>query len=246
MNGSPIPTPWELYAVAPYQYPLVDLQPVVRIPVVGPEPFNTLVVVRGRIFTTRYAYADGKLTRWSAAVGTNFSLIGFDPRVPPPFQHSTTAALQMIQSSDDTMFVTAVDEVSGRFDDRGVWTITANLGDLWDNVIASAYATISSWVLCYEPPPPDAPRRPWRLEALLPPPRQWTLARAEAPRSEAGIEFERLLRRSQRRRAPRHGSSTGDADAGGRPCSAKTPMTLSDPCGADLPTVTTPKSAESQ
>ena len=82
------------YLVAPYQFPLWEQQPVLRIPVVGPWPFNTLVVVKCRFGVTANRYSDGKLLRRKIVVPTNFSLIGFDPRVPPPSQHSTSATLR--------------------------------------------------------------------------------------------------------------------------------------------------------
>lgn len=147
------PNPLELYAIAEYQYPLVDEQPVVRIPIVGPEPFNTLVVVRGQVGITNWRYADGKLQRRKISVGTNFHLVGFDPRVPALAKHSTSAAIQMLQSSDDTSFVSAIDAVDdGFFDEVGRWTVVVRVADLWDNTVSASMAYISSWVLCYEPP----------------------------------------------------------------------------------------------
>ena len=65
----------------PYPYPLFETQPIVRIPVAGPRPFNTVVVVRARVGLTHFGVAYEKRRRYRWAVGTPFQLIGFDPRV---------------------------------------------------------------------------------------------------------------------------------------------------------------------
>lgn len=163
MNG--YGSPWDWFALLPYQFPLVETFPVVRIPVAGPAPFNTLVVVRTRFSVIgQFGYADGEISRYTVRVGTGFRLIGHDPRVKPAFDHSTTAALQMIQSSDDTEFLVAVDTVTGEFADDGTWLLTVQIADAFNNVLAACNAYASSWVLCYEPPidpaaHPGAPRQ---------------------------------------------------------------------------------------
>ena len=201
-NGfpTPFPTPMEAYAALPYQYPLIDLQPVVRIPVVGPEPFNTLVVVRGQVHTTTYGVAAGKLHRHKVVVPTNFRLVGFDPRVQSPFEHSTTAAINMIQATDDSAFVSAVDEVGGFFDDQGTWVIIANVADLWDSVYAGSTAYVSSWVLCNEPPLPEGTHRSLIVSKFVPG-QHWIVEWQSAATSETDKQFERFLKITQRRRA---------------------------------------------
>jgi hypothetical protein len=197
-NG--VPTPWEIYSILPYQFPLIDFQPVVRIPVVGPEPFNTLVVVRGQVPTTSYRHADDTLQRRKLAVGTNFSLIGFDPRVPPPSQHSTTAALQMMQASDDSAFVIAVDGIdAGFFDDSGRWTLVVRVADLFDEVYAASNAYISSWVLCYEPPPPERPHGREPPIRIAPGARYSVIEQGMADTSQVGVHLQRFIRARQRR-----------------------------------------------
>ena len=63
----------------------------------------------------------------------------------------------MMQADDDTAFVVALDTVDGQFDDHGNWILTCETADLWDGVFATSFAYLSSWVLCYEPPPPEPP-----------------------------------------------------------------------------------------
>jgi hypothetical protein len=107
----------------------------------------------------------------------------------------------MIQTSDDSAFVTAVDYVDGFFDDRGNWVIVAHVADLWDSVVAASSAYLSSWVLCFEPPPNPALPHGGILKGMIGPPGSWTIERLSSSSSPSGIEFERLLKRSARRRA---------------------------------------------
>ena len=148
------------YAKAPYQWPLAEILPVVRIPIAGPEPFNTLVVVRTQVsIIDQLRPADGRTHGARLPYGTAFSLVGFDPRIQPAFDYSTAVSIQMFQASDDTTFICAVDTVSGAFDENGRWTVTVDVVSEFDGVIAAANAYVSSWVLCYEPPI-DLPRTP--------------------------------------------------------------------------------------
>ncbi len=202
-NGSPYPTPLEAYSALPYHFPLFEQQPVVRIPVAGPDPFNTLVVVRGSVSTGEYRWADDKLHRYRYTVMTNFQLIGFDPRVSPPFKHSTTAAIQMMQADDDTAFVVAVDQVVDcLFDDHGHWTFVFDVGSLWDQVYAASAAYFSSWVLCYEPPPnpnlPHSGRRKFRNYGIPLP--YLKINRTFSTLSDADRKFDTYLKKAKRRK----------------------------------------------
>lgn len=144
---------WDWYDKAPYQFPLAEIFPVVRIPVAGPEPFNTLAVVRCQVTAIgRTHVSDGQTRRYRLSYGTAFTLAGFDPRIKPASQHSSAVTLQMIQASDDTTFIVAVDTVDGAFDENGRWTVTVDVADEFDGVIAFAHGVVSSWVLCHEPP----------------------------------------------------------------------------------------------
>jgi hypothetical protein len=218
-NG--IPLPWEGYAALPYHYPLVDQQPVVRIPVIGPEPFNTLVVVRGRFSLTDYRKSDGKLHQFKWALPTNFSLIGFDPRVPPPSRHSTTVTLQMLQVSGDTNFAAAADAVDqGYFDDTGRWTVVVRVASEADQVYAAWMAYLSSWVLCFEPPPnPDLPRDAGRrASAPLSHTTRAQLLEMDVPDpTEAGRHLEEYVKKSQRQRLKQREAYSALQSDGQRP-----------------------------
>ena len=202
--SSPYPTPFEVYNRLPYRYPLIDFQETVRIPVAGPAPFNTLAIVRGRVPTQAYAPADDVLHRYQHTVATSFTLKDYDPSVPPPFQHSTVAALQLMEADDDTSFVVAIDEVvAGFFGYMGNWTLVFNVAAQWDNVDNASAAYFSSWVLCYEPP--SDPKRPHgtrpEFENYGMPPNIFTVEREAAPASPADRQLERFLRHYRRRRA---------------------------------------------
>jgi hypothetical protein len=198
-----VPTPEEAWAALPYRPPLENL-PIVRIDVAGPEPFNTLVVVRAGVWITERGWADGKLRFYRTPVPTDFTLIGFDPRVEPPVEHSTTVGLHLAETNDDTGFVVAADAADGAFDQQGRWVVTVDWANCWDQVYATARAYISSWVLCWEPP---KPRRPWDgASPKVPFGKPWarlTETDVDVTRLDAGVA--RLARSMAARRRERAG-----------------------------------------
>jgi hypothetical protein len=161
------------YSVLKYKFPLNEQHAVVRIPVAGPEPFNTLAVVRAHLGLGQFGWASGTLdTQDRGPVSTSFVLAGQnDPRREPASQHSTTAFLnhQQLDAGDAwspdglSPFVNAFNAVlDGRFVFNGAgwqWSLWWNDGTLADNVLASASVYVSSWVLCWEPPEDDYPSR---------------------------------------------------------------------------------------
>ncbi|MFJ9153726.1 hypothetical protein ACIRP7_38115, partial [Streptomyces sp. NPDC102270] len=165
--NSPLPTFFDIYPKLPYQYPLADWQPIVRIPVAGPAPFNTLAVVRTQAWISAWGVSDGVLRRRSNTIGTGLVLANYDPKRPEQQHviHSSAATVHMMQitpeqeifADDNTAFHIAVDAIvtDSTIDQAtGRWTITVEVADRWIQVYAGAYAEISSWVLCFEPPDP--------------------------------------------------------------------------------------------
>jgi hypothetical protein len=158
------PTPGEIYAILPYQYPLDDQQPVLRIPVQGPAPFNTLAVVRAQVPVTGYRVSDGVLKRRTFTIPTKLVHRDFKPADPETVfdvAHSSTATLHMMQISDEvgfptddgnTKFQLAVDLVhpESRFDETGHWSVTIDVADQLTDVYSAVIAEISSWVLLNE------------------------------------------------------------------------------------------------
>ena len=159
------PTPAEIYSISPYQYPLGETYPVVRIPVAGPDEFNTLAVTRGVVPLTTYAPATGKLNRFRRSVSTPLVLRGYDQLDPrnANVPHSTTLSIQLTEvwgtpwtEDGGSAFVIAGDRiVRGFFDDVGRWTLEVDTADALDSAYGYAQAYVSSWVLCWEPPLPE-------------------------------------------------------------------------------------------
>ena len=113
-----------------------ELQPVLRSAVPGPEPFNSLVLVRGTL------PAGAVATDGTFAIRTNFVLAGFDPASPPAFKHSSTAALRQPGAAE----IDAIDH--GFFDDSGRWMLLVR----GDSLRRHGAVELTSWVMCREPP----------------------------------------------------------------------------------------------
>ena len=166
--SSPYPTPWDIYnlGLIPYKYPLIDEQPVVRIPVAGPAPYNTLAVLRTKAVITPYSVSSGDIDRQTLSMPTALYLAEYDKNRPEQQHvvHSSSATIYIMQISkesdfitddDNTTFLIAADEVQSEstIDDDGRWVVTVNVAESFWQVYAMASVEVSSWVLCYEPPP---------------------------------------------------------------------------------------------
>ncbi|MFE0759325.1 hypothetical protein ACFW16_35555 [Inquilinus sp. NPDC058860] len=122
-----------------------ELQPALRSTVPGPEPFNALVLVRGTL------PAGAMETGGTFAVPTNFTLAGFDPADPPPFKHSSTAALRRPGAPDAE--IEAIDH--GFFDDAGRWVLLVR----GESLRRRGAVELTSWVMCREPAAGEADGR---------------------------------------------------------------------------------------
>jgi hypothetical protein len=125
---------------------------VVRIPIAGPKPYNTLVAVRETISTGLTTPADGNLHRTPGVFTTSFHLKDYDPTADVPYEHSTTAVIYHLSLEDDTSFLAAYDALDAAFDDSGQWIVTVDTAAYSDGEAIGSYAAVSSWILCYEPP----------------------------------------------------------------------------------------------
>jgi hypothetical protein len=134
-----------------------DLSTVVRIPIAGPQPFNTLVAVHESGFATGIGHETknypGGWSRVTAQFETNFALVDFRP--PPhrtPFHHSTTAAIQLLHLSDDCTFHASIESVTAAFNPKGTWVVDLEaVTDIPGGNFIEMTGYISSWVLCNEP-----------------------------------------------------------------------------------------------
>jgi hypothetical protein len=149
------------------------LNDVIRIPISGPTPYNTLVYV-STASGSPIAGTAGQLSFASASVITPFKLQGFDPRVLPKFDHSTTAWLFEMGPNADSEFQFAVNSITGAgFDPNdGSFFVNLNVAILPPTPVAESCVElgqgfgvcwdffgvrISSYVLVYEPPPAQSP-----------------------------------------------------------------------------------------
>jgi hypothetical protein len=148
-------------------------QRVVRIPIAGPEPFNTLVVVRETV-------ASGPLWpygfhRSTPEYKTSFVLSGFQPGpdADNPCKHSTSLVMYHLDLGNDTSFLAAFDEVKeAGFDPSGTWVVRVQAAVSIDRSLIGSnwlrtFAQISSWVLCNEPRPQDTNDRDERFQQRL-------------------------------------------------------------------------------
>jgi hypothetical protein len=154
------------------------LPQVTRIPITGPAPFNTLVCVQSTSNGGPQDVKKNRTSRWAVTVPTTFRLAGFDQRVVPVFDHSTTAFISSLGPLEDSTWLYAVDEVTGAGFDQvdGSYFVNINVavlagdaasedcigfGDPQDGTyvqICSYFYTIQvvSFILCNEPRLPDS------------------------------------------------------------------------------------------
>ncbi len=155
------------------------LPQITRIPITGPAPFNTLVCVQTTSNGGSQDVKKNRTSRWSVTVPTTFRLAGFDQRVVPVFDHSTTAFISSIGPLEDSTWLYAVDEVTGAGFDQvdGSYFVNINVAVLAGDPasedciafgdpqqgnyveICSYFYTIQvvSYILCNEPRLPDTP-----------------------------------------------------------------------------------------
>lgn len=145
----------------------VFLPQVTRIPIKGPAPFNTLVCCTSGGVTTLLGAGAGFTTRGQVRSFSNFVLQGFDQRVKPTFQHSTSAWLAQIGPSEDDNWLYAIDSIADAgFDPiAGRFFVDVNLAVQFGHVPSQFQtglvefvfqAFVCSYVLVNEPPVPKS------------------------------------------------------------------------------------------
>jgi hypothetical protein len=147
----------------------IFLPQVTRIPITGPAPYNTLVCVSTESYLGPQELRDGVMSRFPIHIVTPFHLAGFDQRVPPVFDHSTTAWINSIGPIKDGNWVYAVDSVTGAgfTPTDGIYYIDLMAASSPDGTAPGTCMAfgegasicfyfikiqVTSWVLCYEPP----------------------------------------------------------------------------------------------
>lgn len=142
----------------------VFLPQVTRIPIAGPAPFNTLVCCTSGGLRSIPGAGAGFITRGQVRVVSSFVLQGFDQRVAPNFQHSTSGWLAQIGPSEDDDWLYAIDSIADAgFDPvTGTFFVDINLAVQYGQVPSQfltggleefIYAVcVCSYVLVNEPP----------------------------------------------------------------------------------------------
>lgn len=148
------------------------LPQVTRVPITGPAPYNTLVCVSAWTYMPlEHSVVPGNLySGYPVRVQTPFRLAGFDQRVAPPFDHTTTAWTSAVGPTADGHWMYQVDSVTGAGFDPADGTYYVDLkGSLYPadpvpdtcgGFVCLYYwvVRVTSFVLCYEPPIQEPPR----------------------------------------------------------------------------------------
>jgi hypothetical protein len=147
----------------------IFLPQVTRIPIAGPAPYNTLVIVSDSAFLDTHGnmYGTSSETFYgTVSVPTYFVLAGFDQRVPPQYMDTISVTVTATGASMDDDFLFAADAIAGSGFDPvgGGYYVNVNTAiRIPDNmipqtpIIAGGYLVgtrlqITSFVLVYEPP----------------------------------------------------------------------------------------------
>ena len=155
---------WQYYYDSlAYHFPLTDPQPVLRIPITGPAPYNTLAVLRTIAPLGPTQWATGDLRRTTFDIKTDLNLMGYRPDRPEQqtVHHSSSATIRMMQIAEgdgphlgdwNTTWVYAVDRVhpESKIDEDGNWIVTVDSASAIDGRLAVGSCEISSWVMFWE------------------------------------------------------------------------------------------------
>lgn len=184
-----IPTPAEAYNALPYHYDQDHDHPesVVRIPVAGPAPYNTLVYFRWQASVPGlYRAANGHTYHDSRTYQTRLVIANYDPNDPDrsTIRHTSTGYLSMMQitpeaevfADDNTDFTAAIEMVVGDalIDETGRVSITVDTSSRMFQVFSALTANVSTWALIYEPRKQVGAKPIWqeaiKLHPAAPPP----------------------------------------------------------------------------
>jgi hypothetical protein len=141
---------------------------MVRTPVAGPEPANTLVYLSGIAPGLRGPAPLGTWTRMDVRFRTQFRLDGYEQKHHERHQQNTivsaTAMLRLLNTTTDLSFTFAADAIEPFLDLDGTLGFTIAYAHHVDDeavfgpsVTSVFSAAVSAYVLCYEPrtdPPP--------------------------------------------------------------------------------------------
>jgi hypothetical protein len=146
---------------------LIELtRSVVRIPVAGPSPNNTLVFVRGTFAGSTKQQANHRIYREKTLGVTAYQIDGFQQSRANDYiantRWSVTGSIAYLSSDNDQDFVAAVDAIEGHLDSNGTFYVTADVATMIDDNILGLSFSLSCYILTQEPQP-DFTRPPRRF-----------------------------------------------------------------------------------
>ena len=141
---------------------------MIRTPVAGPAPANTLVYLSGIADGLRGSAPLGTWTRMDVKFRTQFRLDGYQQKHHERHEQNTivsaTAMLRLLNTTTDLSFTFAADAIEPFLDPDGTLGFTIAYAHYVDDEavfgpsVSSVFsAAVSAYVLCYEPetePPP--------------------------------------------------------------------------------------------
>jgi hypothetical protein len=139
---------------------------VVRVPVAGPSPNNTLVFVRGRLSGGTTASGPGGSLLQSSGYGLSaYQIDGFEQARAPDYlantRWSVVGFLDFISSEDDQSFTAAIDSIQGHLSSDGAFYVTFDLASQISGDELDFGFTFCAYILVQEPQP-DFTRPPRR------------------------------------------------------------------------------------
>jgi hypothetical protein len=148
---------------------------VIRIPVAGPKPNNTLAFVRGAFVFPEWHGEDTEIVRRHVNFETPFRIDGFLQSNGDFYKVNTkisiAAYIVNLAATDDGDFVCAVDEIEGSLTDDGRLQVKAWIAESDEvDVELTFQFNYSAWVLTYEPRAAEFPvphERKWSFEQAV-------------------------------------------------------------------------------
>lgn len=150
--------------------PTIDLlevtRSVVRIPVAGPSPNNTLVFVRGRLSGgTTTSGSGGSLLHGNGYGLSAYQIDGFEQSRAADYlantRWSVTGFLDFISSEDDQSFTAAIDSIEGHLGSDGTFYVTFDVASQISGDELDFGFSFCAYLLVEEPQP-DFTRPPRR------------------------------------------------------------------------------------
>jgi hypothetical protein len=139
---------------------------VVRVPVAGPSPNNTLVFVRGRLSGGTTTSGPGGSLLQSNGYGLSaYQIDGFEQARASDYlantRWSVVGFLDFISSEDDQSFTSAIDSIQGHLSSDGAFYVTFDLASQISGDELDFGFSFCAYILVQEPQP-DFTRPPRR------------------------------------------------------------------------------------